>query len=238
MILSVGLGVDEIYAAWWRKAVIIGSLLTGLCGAMVGLCLLFRREMLRRMAAEHALIEMATTDSLTALANRRSFDLALHHEWKLAIRNQTPVALLMLDVDCFKLYNDSYGHQNGDAVLQRVAECIKQNVRRPGDLAARYGGEEFVTLLPATELTGALAVAECIRGAVEQLAISHSGSPSGRVTISIGLAVTYPQFSNPEYFLIKEADKALYDSKHNGRNQVSCADSCDGKSLPPLMADA
>lgn len=196
LIINVALSVDDIYAAWWRKALAIGAILAVLCGATVLLCQLFRREMLRRMAAEEALTEaagklavMAATDGLTGLANRRQFDLNLGREWRRAVRNEAPLSLLLLDVDCFKSFNDRYGHQEGDQVLRSIAACIPQTVRRPADAGARYGGEEFAVLLPGTDAAGALAIAEHLRSAVAALGIPHAGSPSGQVTASIGVAV-------------------------------------------------
>jgi diguanylate cyclase (GGDEF)-like protein len=237
LIVVAGASVDEVYAAWRRKAVVVGSILAVLCVTTVALCVLFRREMLRRIKAENALVEaakkltvMADTDGLTGLANRRSFDASLLVEWKRAIRSETPIALLMIDADCFKLYNDRYGHQEGDRVLQSVATCIEQNIRRPSDVGARYGGEEFVALLPETDWTGALTVAKSIRGAIARLDIPHAGSPSGRLTLSIGVAVARPVLGAPESEVVKEADEALYDAKRTGRNRVSTA----GRGDPPI----
>lgn len=230
LIVSVAVSVDEVYAAWWRKALVIGSILAALCGATVLLCLLFRREMLRRIAAESALTEaagklavMAATDGLTGLANRRQFDLNLDREWRRAARNETPLALLLLDADCFKSYNDRYGHQEGDQVLRSIAACIRDTVRRPADAGARYGGEEFAVLLPETDAAGALAMAERLRGAVEALGIPHAGSLNGRVTVSIGVAASWPQAGEEEAMLVREADEALYEAKHGGRNRVAGA---------------
>jgi len=230
LILSIALSVDEIYSAWWRKALIVATILVALCGATVALCLLFRREMLRRLAAESALLEaanklsvIAATDGLTGLANRRTFDAGLRVEWKRAIRAETPIALLMLDVDHFKLYNDGYGHQEGDHALQTIATCILQNIRRPGDLGARYGGEEFVALLLNTDWAGAITVAEGIRRAVEDLGIQHVDSPMGQLTVSIGLTVVHPLLGDTEDLLVREADEALYDAKRTGRNRLCTA---------------
>ena len=230
LILSVAMSVDDIYAAWWRKTVVIGPIVLALCGAAVVLCLTVWREMLRRMVAEHALVEaagklsvLAATDGLTGLANRRAYEERLHQEWKRAIRGETSVALLMLDADFFKSYNDHYGHQGGDEVLQKIATCIQQHMQRPADLSARYGGEEFVMLLPETDLTGALTIAEHIRSKVAGLSIPHVGNSTGQVTVSIGVAVTYPLLGEAEGSLVKAADTALYAAKHSGRNRVSSA---------------
>ncbi|MDI3305968.1 MAG: diguanylate cyclase [Acetobacteraceae bacterium] len=230
LILSIAVSVDEVYAAWWHKARIIGSILVVLCGATVLLCLLFRREMLRRIAAESALTEaagklavMAATDSLTGLANRRQFDLNLDREWRQAARDGTPLALLLLDADGFKSFNDCYGHQEGDQVLRSISACIRDTVRRPADAGARYGGEEFAVLLPDTDAARALAVAEHLRVAVQALGIPHAGSPNGQVTVSIGVATAWPHAEERPAVLVREADAALYEAKQGGRNRVSGA---------------
>jgi diguanylate cyclase (GGDEF)-like protein len=230
LILSIGIAVDDIYAAWWRKALGIGVALAALCATTVALCLLSRREILRRTLAEGALVDaanrlsiMATTDALTGLANRRAFEDALTEEWRRAIRSEASIALLMLDADCFKLFNDRYGHPEGDRVLKGIAQCIAQSGPRPSDMGARYGGEEFVVLLPDTEFPGALVVAERIRSAVAALDIPHAGSPSGRVTISLGVAIARPVLGDAKEWLVKQADDALYEAKRTGRNRVSAA---------------
>jgi diguanylate cyclase (GGDEF)-like protein len=225
--LSVAVAIDDIYAGWWRKATSIGAILVALCAASVTLCLLFRREIHRRLTAEAMLQEaasnlsvMATTDGLTGIPNRRSFEDALAREWRRAIRHEIPISVLMLDVDCFKLFNDEYGHPKGDEVLKSVAACVAAKARRAVDMAARYGGEEFVALLPETELAGATKVAEAIRGAVAALAIPHVLAPTGQVTISVGVAVARPGLGADSAALIKQADDALYEAKRSGRNKV------------------
>lgn len=227
LILSIGLAVDDVFAEWRHKAVSLGVILVLLCAASVALSLSFRREIIRRRAVELDLVaaakrlsQIAATDGLTGVPNRRSFEEALEREWRRATRHETSVAVLMLDVDHFKLYNDHYGHQMGDDVLRSVAECISGKMRRPGDTAARYGGEEFVALLADTELTGALNVAESIREAVTALAIPHAASPAGQITISIGVACIRPTLGERPSALIREADQALYDAKRAGRDQV------------------
>jgi diguanylate cyclase (GGDEF)-like protein len=240
------MSVDDIYAAWWSRALVIGPVLVLLCAATMALCVLFRREMLRRIVAEHALTEaadklllMASTDSLTGLANRRTFDADLQREWRLAIRTQTPIALLMLDADNFKLFNDRYGHPDGDSVLQRIASCIRSQLRRPADRGVRYGGEEFVALLPDTELRGAVTIAESIRAAIAALAIAHEDAPGGRVTVSIGVASCYPVAGTAPASLVQAADAALYEAKHAGRNHVRIAGSLPAEAVwTPAPADA
>ncbi len=228
LILSVAVAIDDIYAPLWPKAIGIGIVLVVLCGTTIALCLLFRREIQRRMLAENELVEaaeslsvIATTDALTGIANRRAFEAALTEEWYRAIRAETPLALLMLDADCFKRFNDHYGHQQGDDVLRKIAACIQCNMHRPGDIAARYGGEEFVVLLPETEPDGAISVAEAIRTAVADLNIPHLESPVGHVTISIGVAVLRPVLGELESLPVKLADEALYEAKRSGRDRVN-----------------
>lgn len=238
LMLAVATSVDDIYAAWRVKALGIGAILAFLCGASVALSLLFRRELLRRFAAEAALARaagklavLAATDGLTGLANRRQFDEALEREWRRAIRGGAPIALLMLDADNFKSYNDHYGHLEGDHVLRSIAGCVRLLMRRPADLGARYGGEEFAVLLPETDAIGALDVAERLRARVESLAIPHEGRPEGRVTISIGVAVARPRHGDADSMLVREADTALYAAKSSGRNRIATA----GRNDPPLQ---
>lgn len=228
LILNVAFSVDDIYAKWRAKAELTVALLLILCGAMVGLCILLRRELYRRIDTEACLnraIEqishLAATDGLTGLPNRRSFDAAIDQEWRRAIREATPIALLMMDADCFKLFNDTYGHQQGDQVLRAIASCVQSTIRRPADLAARYGGEEFVVLLPSTEAAGAAMIAERIRVAVAARGMEHTNSPAGIVTVSIGVAVRHPRHPDPPGALIAAADDALYDAKLAGRNRVA-----------------
>jgi two-component system chemotaxis family response regulator WspR len=176
--------------------------------------------------------QLSMIDGLTGVANRRRFDESLHEEWRRSQRaihdhetghQPTPhehMALLLIDIDYFKQYNDHYGHVAGDECLQEVARLISSGVRRSGDLAARYGGEEFALLLPATTLSGAFGVAERIRRMVWQHGILHEASPLGRVSICIGVAATPEAACSVEAELIRLADAALYAAKRNGRNQV------------------
>jgi diguanylate cyclase (GGDEF)-like protein len=170
--------------------------------------------------------EKARIDGLTQIANRRRFDEYLLQEWGRHIRMQRPLSLLLCDVDHFKLYNDSHGHQAGDECLKSVAKVLSQ-CYRAGDLVARYGGEEFALVLPQTNLVGAVQVAERVRLAVAGAAFPHTASPvCDRVTVSIGVACMTPQPDGPTdaRTLVEEADRHLYLAKHSGRNQVSCED--------------
>ena len=166
------------------------------------------------------LATLASTDALTGLPNRRQFDATLHKEWFRALREATPLGLLMIDVDRFKPLNDRHGHQVGDAFLARVGRVIHQNVRRAGDMAARYGGEEFAVVLPGTSATGALEIAEVIRRAVA-CADTHDLVDGGYpLSVSIGAAAVVPLAGGGSAMLVHSADAALYDAKRNGRNRV------------------
>lgn len=180
--------------------------------------------------ANRELLRLAATDSLTGIANRRSFDESFRQEWARAVRAAEPISLLMCDVDLFKLYNDGYGHPAGDECLRQVAGILQGRVYRPADLVARYGGEEFVVLLPNTDLEGALKVGEAMRAALEALGLPHRYVPGGRVSVSIGAASRVPRRSidTPEQ-LIAQADAALYHAKDLGRNRVEYLQTeCDG----------
>lgn len=168
-----------------------------------------------------ALERMARLDGLTGLANRRTFDDMLAREWRRLARVNNPLAILMMDVDHFKQYNDTYGHGGGDECLRRVAAAAAGALQRPADVVARYGGEEFVALLPDTTLDGALMVAEAIRTAVISLAIPHAGSKvATHVTLSLGAACTVPQPDGEPQALLEAADRELYAAKSGGRNQA------------------
>ena len=150
-----------------REVTRIGAIMVALILFVLGTTLFLAREIGRRAQAEDKLEELATTDALTGLKNRRKFDTEIDAEWRRAARNKTPVALLMIDADHFKTYNDTYGHQAGDQVLVGIAICISDSVRRAGDCTARFGGEEFAVLLPGISAVDALGVAETIRRKVE-----------------------------------------------------------------------
>lgn len=171
--------------------------------------------------ANHELTRIATLDGLTQIANRRRFDECLDRAWHILLREQMPLCLLLCDVDFFKLYNDSKGHQAGDDCLQQVAQSIKKSVKRPADLAARYGGEEFAVILPNTHAEGAVQVAQEIRMSVKALSIIHPQSPiSDYVTLSVGVSCTIPCHDTSVEDLIAVADGALYQAKHLGRDRV------------------
>ncbi len=163
---------------------------------------------------------LALIDSLTGVANRRKFDEMLPYEWSRAAREGTSIALAILDLDFFKQFNDSYGHQAGDLCLQQVARALGESLRRPTDLLARYGGEEFVALLPTTDLAGATALAESMREGLTKLGITHASTSLGRVTLSAGVAAAMPKPGAAPEDLVRTADAALYEAKQAGRNRV------------------
>lgn len=164
---------------------------------------------------------LATTDSLTGLQNRRAFDEKLAHEWRQCGDRGASLAVIMMDVDEFKLYNDSYGHLRGDECLRQIAGVILECIRQPGDMAARYGGEEFAVILPRADIGRAEAIADRIRGRVEALGMEHSAAPTGVVTLSAGVASEHPSQHRAAEILIRLADERLYAAKRAGRNQVA-----------------
>lgn len=183
------------------------------------------REQERNRDLSHAvelLAKLSAEDALTQIANRREFERRLGIEWSRARRDRQPLALIMIDVDCFKNYNDHYGHPAGDACLQQIATALRNIPHRPADLVARFGGEEFVALLPATSLEDAAEVAEHMRQAILDLQIPHATSRvASGVTASFGVAVIQPSLHEDLTSLVAAADTALYDAKEHGRNRVA-----------------
>ncbi len=177
-------------------------------------------------AANRRLQGLATTDGLTGVANRRGLDAALATEWRRIGRDSSHLALLLVDIDHFKAYNDRLGHQAGDECLRRIARCLEGTAcRRQSDLVARYGGEEFAVILPGTDRFGAIDVAERLRDAVQMLRLEHPDSPAGLVTISIGVAAAHvsDDWAADPAGLVAMADRELYRAKQAGRNRVRCA---------------
>lgn len=172
-------------------------------------------------AQSDLLRQLVFIDGLTGVANRRCFDERLGTEWRRAARNAAPLALLMLDVDYFKRYNDRYGHQVGDECLRRVAGAVKDCLLRPADLAARYGGEEFAFILPGTEFEGAMALAAGMEQRVRGLQIEHSDSDTAKVvTVSLGVSMCLPWPEGDPASLLALADAQLYRAKHSGRGRA------------------
>ena len=213
LLVLVGKPWSDILSLWRTEATRIAAVMTALILFMLGVTLFLAREIGRRAQAEEKLEELATTDALTGLRNRRKFDSAIEAEWRRAVRQKTPLALLLIDADHFKSFNDTFGHQAGDEVLIGIAICISDSVRRAGDCAARYGGEEFAVLLPGLTVAEALGVAETIRLKVAQ----WSGDPPV-TTVSIGIASLTPATTMEWSEFVNIADKALYAAKANGRN--------------------
>lgn len=168
----------------------------------------------------HTIEQLGMIDALTNISNRRCFDHQSNIEWNRAIREKTPISILMIDIDKFKDFNDKYGHKHGDMVLKGVADIIIKTLKRSGDLASRWGGEEFSVLLPNTALIGALEIAEQIRANIENLKISCINDKNAKVTISIGVNSVRPDVGSLIDDFISKADKALYAAKEAGRNMV------------------
>ncbi|MBI5460595.1 MAG: diguanylate cyclase [Gammaproteobacteria bacterium] len=177
---------------------------------------------------------LSSLDGLTGISNRRQFDKTLEQEWQRALRNCAELSLIMIDIDYFKLFNDTYGHQAGDDCLKSVALALARIVHRPSDLVARYGGEEFAVILPETDTEGTLRVAEKMREAVSRLNVRHDASKvSDKITLSIGIANMNPRGSDNPDTLLAAADDALYRAKHAGRNRVEVAS--DEATAPPAV---
>jgi diguanylate cyclase (GGDEF)-like protein len=224
LFVVVGKPLSDILALWRTEAIRIGAVMTALISFVLAVTLFLGREIGRRAQAEEKLEELATTDALTGLRNRRKFDAVIDAEWRRAARQNTPIALLMIDADHFKAYNDTFGHQAGDQVLVSIAICISDSVRRAGDCTARYGGEEFAVLLPGLAPMDALRVAETIR-----LKVEGSSDQEAISTVSIGVASVTPVPGMDWSGLVNAADKALYAAKANGRNQSVLASFSNSK---------
>jgi len=218
---------------------VLGITLTGL--AVVTFMRLARKnariqhETRQLLTSNQELAEISRTDALTAVANRRYFDEVLDKEWKRSLRNHTPLTLIMVDIDCFKLYNDYYGHLEGDECIHAVAQTLKDMMSRPMDLVARYGGEEFAILLPDTN-ENAVILAEQCRKLIEQQRIPQAASKvSPYVTVSMGIATIVSDVTDDVSELIRLADRALYSAKAGGRNQVVQAEVPAEQEMPNLL---
>ena len=226
--IAVGQSTDFIFRAWIWQTAWIGLFTAALLAGCATLAFILQRELIHRSKAEAELsalnaklAELAREDGLTRLPNRRAFDQAIAEAWLRFNRYGEPLALLIVDIDHFKAYNDRFGHPQGDVCIRTVADEVRDCVTRPGDLAARYGGEEFVVLLPSTDAAGALAVADKLRRGLRARALPHDSGVTGLVTVSIGLSVLTldtPATTVPQ--LIEQADRALYAAKQTGRNRV------------------
>ncbi|MDI1264145.1 MAG: sensor domain-containing diguanylate cyclase [bacterium] len=223
LLIVDGLSLAGIYADWWREVWLIGSIMLALCAITMALTVFLVNALRRRTAAENRLAQLASTDGLTGLCNRRKFDEVIAIEWRRAQRSASPVSLLMIDADSFKAFNDAHGHQAGDTALTSIAECIANGTQRASDLGARYGGEEFAVLLPGDSIEAAHLIAERIRGSVMSLRAQQHGRADPCPTISVGVACMVPQAGLTPHDLIKSADLALYEAKHAGRNRTVAA---------------
>ncbi|ROM57670.1 deoxyribonuclease [Pseudomonas poae] len=218
LIVVVALSSEDVFAPWKRAALLTSGATGVLCIGLLWLTWMLRRELRRRYRAEQVLSELAATDALTGLPNRRILDQRLQLEWDRAQRSTEPLTLLMIDVDHFKAFNDRHGHHGGDEALRTVAQVIGSNIRRPADLAARYGGEEFAVVLPHTDVKGAWVIAEHIRSSVERLPLVAGAEQP--ITVSIGMS-TWDKGSRLSLeALLLGADQALYEAKHTGRNRI------------------
>lgn len=188
-----------------------------------GLVEQLREQALELSEANGELEQLSRTDPLTGLANRRWFSESLEARWSIALKLQRPIALLVIDVDRFKNYNDSFGHAAGDLCLQVVADVLASSARGKSDMAARLGGEEFALMLPDTGADAAALVAERIRVTVESFTMEPGAGLAHPVTISVGVAATCPVEGQHAPMLIEEADRALYRAKEAGRNRVATA---------------
>ncbi len=179
-----------------------------------------RVKNLMQMKKQQDILEnLSSMDGLTGIPNRRYFDLTLHYEWQRAMRTETPLALIMIDIDFFKKYNDFYGHVSGDECLQSVSQALVSSINRSMDFIARYGGEEFAAILPDTSIQGALMIGEAMRQNVKKLRIAHKQSLTADcITISLGIANIIPQKENGQRVLIEGADKALFEAKKDSRD--------------------
>jgi len=224
---------------WWRPQsveVVASYNAYFTCGAFMALAANYYMEMsIRREFVQQKMIRlernqlkdlnaqlqrMATIDPLTGLNNRRQMENNLEAEWRRADRNKTSLSLLMVDIDAFKKYNDGYGHQAGDACLEKVARCIADSFKRSADSVARYGGEEFIVILPDTESEQAAQLALTLCQNVQNLGIKHDYSDSApEVTLSVGVATCKPTIDQNWEALVGWADEALYEAKETGRNR-------------------
>lgn len=217
LVIGIGQATADIYSQWQRDAVAIGLLMLLLCISSLVLALYLAREMSRRNAVESALALLARTDGLTGLSNRRCFNEAITREWRRSLREHTPLALLMYDIDYFKPYNDRFGHQAGDRLLQALGTAMKQVVSRGTDIAARFGGDEFAILLPGVPGEGAAEIANRVRMRFEEICGEQE---IARAHMSVGAASIIPEADEDQNALVAAADKALYRAKELGRNRI------------------
>ena len=218
VLLIVSLFLIRVNFAAGTAGILIAVVGYGLRNTVAQMRHIERGDTLQRERSE--LQTIAWTDALTGVANRYFLDEALDRVWRRDLRASRPLAVLMIDIDHFKLLNDRYGHPTGDACLRKVARVLQDALVRPGDVLARYGGEEFIALIQDADAAGGQVVGERLRAAVEGLRIEHAGSPFGVVTVSVGVASATPVGDAAAASLVQAADSALYEAKCAGRNQV------------------
>ncbi len=216
LVLGVGRSTAGIFADWRRYVLAIALLLAVLWAAVLYLAV----EIRKRGEAEASLAVLAITDDLTGLANRRKFNETLSREWRRALRERQPLALIMFDADLFKDYNERHGHPGGDRLLQTIGRSMAASVKRATDVAARYGGDEFAVLLPGTPLDGAVRVAERVRECLAELCFA-CGIVEG--SLSIGVAALTPEAGEDHTVLLAAADRALHRAKQAGGNRIEAA---------------
>lgn len=223
LIVNYGQALDQVYADWWQQAPRLGFIIVLASAMNIALIIFLARALKRGSIAEHGLTIAAMTDSLTGLCNRRRFDEIYEMTWQAAQAANMPLAILMIDVDGFKAYNDHFGHQIGDEALVAIAHCIQQGTQRSGDIAARYGGEEFIVLLTDANAETAIEVGEKIRLLVQDQHVRQQSRPESIPTVSLGIASIVPRPGRQSKDLIGAADAALYEAKKNGRNRTEPA---------------
>lgn len=216
LVIGVGQSTADIFAAWWKFAALVGAMVALLCVITAGLAAYLVREFKRRRAAEATLAQLAMSDSLTELANRRHFQFTLDREWARAARARTSLSLMMIDADHFKRYNDSHGHQAGDRLLKTIAASIAESGER-GECAARYGGDEFVVLMPSAGTEAARQAADRIRKRFDLACRKNDIEAAG---LSIGIASAVPQAGATSADLLAATDQALYRAKTFGRGRT------------------
>jgi diguanylate cyclase (GGDEF)-like protein len=245
LLIVSGISTADALAGWRHYAMAIGAILLVLGFATIALAVFASRELRRREIAEARLRILATTDALTQIRNRRGFENAATYEWNEALSTETPVALLMIDVDHFKKFNDQHGHQAGDRALVTIGRILNNARRSDRDVVARYGGEEFAMVLPATSPNDAFQVAEAIRESVALAGVQEDTQEgaqechengSSLPTVSIGVSSQVPNLPDASDILIAAADCALYKAKLAGRNRTVADDSSLGRGLSPRLA--
>lgn len=218
LVVQVSLSEADVLAPWWSKVKILAVVFALMATSILILVSVFISELRRRERAEHAAAALARKDGLTQLVNRLGFEEAIEREWKRGARDGKPLSLILIDIDHFKRFNDTYGHPEGDRVLAIISKVVDEAAQRPGDVAARYGGEELVVILPDTDERGAAQIAHTIRRKIAALQIPHESSEHQVVTISLGVTTMIPSIKLVAAQLVENADIALYSAKAQGRN--------------------